>query len=68
MRSWLVKGDLPAKGKEKAATELFELDVNKRQERDQEPRSPRQGGGIGERAQPFFWYIKAAMGKNRQGY
>jgi hypothetical protein len=29
MHSWLVKGDLPAEGKEKAATKLFELDVNK---------------------------------------
>jgi hypothetical protein len=29
MHSRLVKGDLSAKEKEKAATELFELDVNK---------------------------------------
>jgi hypothetical protein len=29
MSSWLVKGDLPAEEKEMAATELFELDVNK---------------------------------------
>ena len=29
MHSWLVKGGLSAKEKEKAATKLFELDVNK---------------------------------------
>jgi hypothetical protein len=29
MHSWLAKGDFSAKEKEKAATKLFELDVNK---------------------------------------
>jgi hypothetical protein len=29
MHSWLVKGSLSAEEKEKAATKLFELDVNK---------------------------------------
>ena len=29
MQSWLAKGSLSAEEKEKAATKLFELDVNK---------------------------------------
>jgi hypothetical protein len=57
MHSWLVKGSLSAEEKEKAATKLFELDVNK---------SATKKAKTGSALSPFL-YIWAPMGKNRHG-
>jgi hypothetical protein len=56
MHSWLVKGDLPAKEKEQAATELFELDVNKSATKKAKT-GRRDRRARAARPQPFFWYI-----------
>jgi hypothetical protein len=72
MHSWLVKGDLSAKEKEKAATKLFELDVNKSATKKAKSATKKAKAKAAEhrrarvRAQPFL-YTYAPVGKNRQG-
>ena len=52
MHSWLAKGSLSAEEKEKAATELFELDVNK---------SATKKAKTGECAQLYNAFARAAL-------